>query len=159
VSHQPGKCPYQYGLSGRDVARAHSDGRGEAMNQEERLLTLPVLPIKNTVLFPYLLMPLSVGRPVSRAAVESALASEEKTILVIAQRDDKVEEPTESDLFSVGTRAVIKKMARSENGLELIVQGVERVVLVRLDQTTPFLRAVVRPYPLPDDTGPEVEAL
>jgi ATP-dependent Lon protease len=129
------------------------------MSENEALVTLPVLPIKNTVLFPYLLMPLSVGRPVSRAAVEAALATEDKALLVIAQRDDAVDQPGANDLFTIGTRAVIKKMARSENGVDLIVQGAERVILVRLDQTTPYLRAVVRPLQLPEESGTELEAL
>jgi ATP-dependent Lon protease len=129
------------------------------VSENEKLVHLPVLPIKNTVLFPYLLMPLAIGRPTSRAAAEAALATEDKTLLVIAQRDDTVEEPAEKDLFTIGTRAVIKKMARSENALEMIVQGVERVVLVRLEQTTPYLKAVVRPLPQPEDQGMEVEAL
>jgi ATP-dependent Lon protease len=129
------------------------------MSEKETLRTLPVLPLKNTVLFPYLLMPLAVGRPSSRAAAEAALASEDKTLLIIAQRDDSIEEPGQNDLFSIGTRAVIKKMARSENGLELIVQGVERVVLRRVEQTTPYLRAATTVLPLPEDSGAEVEAL
>jgi ATP-dependent Lon protease len=129
------------------------------MSDTTNLTSLPVLPIKNTVLFPYLLMPLSVGRPAKRAAAEAALASEDKTLLIIAQRDADVEEPKQEDLFTIGTRAVIKKMARSENGLEMLVQGVERVVLVRLEQSTPHLRATVRPFPLPDDQGTEIEAL
>ena len=125
------------------------------MSDTEKLVHLPVLPIKNTVLFPYLLMPLSAGRPASRAAVEAALATEDKTLLVIAQRDESVEGPLEKDLFTIGTRAVIKKMGRSEHALEMIVQGVERVVLVRLEQTTPYLKAVVRPLPQPEDQGTE----
>jgi ATP-dependent Lon protease len=129
------------------------------VSENEKLVHLPVLPIKNTVLFPYLLMPLSVGRPASRAAVEAALATEDKTLLIIAQRDASVEEPAEKDLYTIGTRAVIKKMARSENGLEMIVQGVERVVLVRLEQTAPYLKALARPLPQPDDQGTEIEAL
>src|SRR5262245_14802104 len=126
---------------------------------DEKLTTLPVLPIKNTVLFPYLLMPLAVGRAATRAAVESTLATEDKTLLVVAQRDANVEEPGEQDLYTIGTRAIIKKAGRSDNGLELIVQGVERVAILRLTQTTPFVQAVVRPLPLPEDTGTEVEAL
>jgi ATP-dependent Lon protease len=126
---------------------------------EEKLSTLPVLPIKNTALFPHLLMPLSVGRSASRAAVEAALATEDKTLFVVAQRDADVEEPGEADLFPVGTRAVIKKMARSENGLEIIVQGVERVGLVRVTETSPYLQASVRPLPLAEDGGTEVEGL
>ena len=54
---------------------------------------LPVVPIKNTVLFPNLLMPLSVGRPKSVAAIQSALATEGKEILVVTQRDSSVEVP------------------------------------------------------------------
>ena len=63
------------------------------------------------------------------------------------------------DLYTVGTRAVIKKMARSGAGIELLVQGVERVSLVGLEQTDPYLRAQFRSLPLPDDQGTEVEAL
>jgi len=129
------------------------------MNATENLLHLPVLPLKNTVLFPHLLMPLAVGRPASRAAVEAALAGEDKTLFVVAQRNEATDEPGETELFTIGTRAVIKKMARSEQGLEIIVQGVERATMVRLEQTAPYLRALVRPLPLPDEGGTEVEAL
>jgi ATP-dependent Lon protease len=131
----------------------------EPMKENIELTSLPVLAIKNTVLFPYLLMPLSVGRSTSRAAVEAALASPDKSIFIVAQRDAEVEEPTQEQLFSVGTRAIIKKMARSDDVIELIVQGMERVVVVRLDQTKPYLKATVRPLPMPEDHGTEVEAL
>src|SRR5438270_597548 len=129
------------------------------MSDTQNLQTLPVLPIKNTVLFPYLLLPLSVGRANSRAAAEAALATEDKTLVIVAQRDDSVDEPKQEDLFSIGTRAIIKKMVRSENGLEMIVQGIERVVIVRTESQSPFLKAVVRPLPFPEDQGAEVEAL
>ena len=68
------------------------------MSRPENPQTLPVLPIKNNVLFPYLLLPLQVGRPSSIAAVEAALASEEKEIVVVAQRDSAVESPQLQDL-------------------------------------------------------------
>lgn len=121
---------------------------------------LPVLPLKGTVLFPSLFLPMSAGRPASLAAAEAALAAEDKAFLAIAQRDAQVESPTADDLYTIGTRAVIKKMARSPaGGIELLVQGVERVAIVRLEQTEPYLRARVRPLPLPTDDGPEIEAL
>jgi len=124
------------------------------------LVHLPVLPLKNAVLFPYLLLPLTAGRPASVAAVDAALATEDKSILIVAQRDGNNEQPaTQDDLFTIGTRAVIKKMARADEGIQIIVQGVERVVLVRVEQTTPYLKAMARPHPLPDDKGTEVEAL
>src|SRR2546421_6520274 len=90
---------------------------------------LPVLPLKNTVLFPYLFMPLAVGRPSSVAAVEQVLGTEEKTFLVVAQRDADTEQPGLGDLYRIGTRAVVKKVQRGEGGLEMLVQGVERVEL------------------------------
>src|SRR5436189_259464 len=87
------------------------------------ILSMPVLPLKNTVLLPYLFMPLSVGRPSSLAAVEAALATEEKTLVVVTQRDPAVEDPGFEQLYGMGVRAVVRKMARSPNGgIELLVQ-------------------------------------
>jgi ATP-dependent Lon protease len=130
-----------------------------AGDHPESLASLPVLPLKGTVLFPNLFLPLSAGRPVSLAAVEAAVASEDKTFLAVAQRNPEADVPGADDLHTVGTRAVIKKMARSATGIELLVQGVERVVLVRLEPSEAGLRARVRPLPLPEDQGPEIEAL
>jgi ATP-dependent Lon protease len=125
----------------------------------ENVVVLPVLPLKNTVLFPHLFMPLAVGRPNSIAAVEAVLATEEKSFVVAAQRDGNNEQPGMDDLYGVGTRAVIKKMARGEGVIELIVQGVERVTLLKAEQTEPFLKMRVCPLPEPQDSGMEVEAL
>jgi ATP-dependent Lon protease len=125
----------------------------------EEAFVLPLLPLKNTVLFPQLFMPLSVGRPASLAAVEAALATEEKTFVVAAQRDANNEQPGLDDLYRVGTRAVIKKMARGEDVIELIVQGVERVRILAAEQTEPYLKVRAQTLPLPTDTGTEVEAL
>jgi ATP-dependent Lon protease len=122
-------------------------------------LTLPLLPLKNTVLLPHMFMPLAVGRPGSRAAVEAALASEEKTFLVAAQRDASNDNPGLADLFPVGTRAVIKKMNRNPEGVELLVQGIERVRLVEAEQTEPFLKVRGLALPAPDGKTEEVEAL
>ena len=122
--------------------------------------TLPVLPLKSAVLFPYLLMPLSAGRPASIAAVEAALATESKEILVFTQRDADLDSPTKDDLYTVGTKAVIRKMNRSGEGhLELMVLGMERVALLKLDSSEPFLKGRATPLPLPEDKGPEIEAL
>jgi ATP-dependent Lon protease len=125
-------------------------------------IVLPLLPLKNTVLFPHLFIPLSVGRPQSLAAIEAALATEEKSFLVAAQIDPANEAPGLADLYPVGTRAVIKKMARGEGGvIELIVQGVERVRLLGAEQTEPFLRVRAEALPILEDIGDatELEAL
>jgi ATP-dependent Lon protease len=127
--------------------------------EHETFQSLPVLPLKNTVVFPSMFLPLAAGRSASVAAVEAALATEDKGVVLVAQRDANVEQPTDSDLYNIGTRAVIKKMVRGERGLEVLVQGVERVTVVRLEQIEPYLKARVRALPLPEDQGPEVEAL
>jgi ATP-dependent Lon protease len=125
----------------------------------DNAVVLPVLPLKNTVLFPHLFMPLAVGRPNSMAAVEAVLGTEEKAFVVAAQRNADNEQPGLEDLYPIGTRAVIKKMGRGEGVIELIVQGVERVNLLRAEQTEPFLKARVQPLPEPRDDGTEVEAM
>jgi ATP-dependent Lon protease len=130
------------------------------MSDQPVVYELPVLPLKNAVLFPYLLMPLSAGRPGSVAAVEAALATESKEVLVFTQRDGDVDSPLQSDLYPIGTKAVIRKMNRSGEGhLELLVLGMERVALVKLDNSEPFLKARVTPLPLPEDKSSEIEAL
>ena len=126
---------------------------------EIQISTLPLLPLKNSVLFPGLLMPLSVGRPASIAAVEKALATEEKQIVVVTQRDVNVDEPGPSDLFTIGTRGVIKKVGRSKGQLEVLVYGEERVVIVKVDDENGHMIARVRLLPTPDDSSRETEAL
>ncbi len=122
--------------------------------------TLPVLPLKNSVLYPRMVLPLAAGRPASVAAVEAALASEEKTVVVVAQRDASVEEPSREDLYGIGTVAVIKRTDRPNEGgpVHLLVQGLTRVWIGELEQTTPYLTAQVRGLPDPEDKGTEVEA-
>jgi ATP-dependent Lon protease len=130
------------------------------MSEQPVVYTLPVLPLKSAVLFPYLMMPLSAGRSASIAAVEAAMATESKEILVFTQRDADIDSPTKDDLYTIGTKAVIRKMNRSGEGhLELVVLGMERVTLLKLDNTEPFLKGRAVPLALPDDKGPEIEAL
>lgn len=122
-------------------------------------IQLPVLPLKNTVLFPYLFAPLSVGRPASVAAVEAALTCEEKTLLAVAQRNGDTDPPSPEQLFNVGTRAIIKKMARSDDTVELLVQGMERVSILGFEMKEAHLVARFEPMPVPEDTGAEIDAL
>jgi len=130
------------------------------MSEFKNLSSLPLLPIKNSVLFPQLFMPLSVGRTLSVAAAEESLKTEDHEILIFTQRDASTETPGQNELFTVGCRAAIKKMVRPRpDHMELLVRGIERVVLIKLEQTEPFLKGRVHSLPLPEDKGPEVEAL
>lgn len=121
--------------------------------------TVPALPIKNSVLFPYLLMPVSVGRSASVAAVEAALASEDKTLAIFTQKDGSVEVPKPDDLYPVGTLAIIKKMARTDQGMSVLVQGFQRVERIGVVLERPYLNVRVRFLPEPEDSSTEVEAL
>jgi ATP-dependent Lon protease len=130
------------------------------VTDSEDLKILPLLPIKNTVLFPSLVMPLNVGRAGSIAAVEASLASEEKEIVVVAQRDASVENPQLADLYSIGTKAVIKRMNRRRDGLlDIVLLGLERVVLIKLEPNGAYQRVRIRPLPMPEEKSTEIEAL
>jgi ATP-dependent Lon protease len=129
--------------------------------QSINVQVLPLLPLKNTVLFPHLLMPLSVGRSSSLKAVQAALGTEEKEIVLVAQKEASTESPGQDDLFTVGTKAVIRKMTRpNDDMMEILVLGTERVVVMRVEPSEGgYTEARVLPSPLPTDGGPEVEAL
>ena len=127
------------------------------------LIELPVLPLRNTVIFPNGLSPLTVGRPLSLAAAEAALATEEKLLAVVTQRGEEDTEPTPEGLYTIGTRVVINRMLRApgnEEVLHLIVQGQERLRFVSFTAERPYLKAMVEvlPDPLRENT-PEIEAL
>ncbi len=126
---------------------------------EGQTISLPVLPLKNSVLFPRLLLPLAIGRRRSLAAVEAAAATQDKTLLCLAQRDPAIDEPAPEQLYGVGTVAVIKKLERAAEGMHIFVQGLDRAQVVAVDQTEPYLKLAVRPIADPTDSGTEVEAL
>src|SRR5437588_1252 len=110
---------------------------------------IPVLPLQNTTLFPETMVPLSVGRLGSIAAVEAALTSEEKLLECFSVRPDRISEgdAKPEDLYEVGTLVMIKRMERVEDTLHLIVQGSDRIRLLAWEQQEPFLRARVQVLP------------
>src|SRR5215470_12909646 len=104
---------------------------------------LPILPLRDTVLFPNSFMPLAVARESSVRLIDDAIANG-KLIAVFTQRDATVEEPLQADLFPVGTATHIHKMFKLPDGsLRLIVQGLARLTLESLTSTHPYLRASV----------------
>ena len=104
---------------------------------------LPVLPLRDTVLFPNSFMPLAVARESSVRLIDDAIANG-KLIAVFTQRDAAVEEPAQADLFNVGTATHIHKMFKLPDGsLRLIVQGLARLTLDEVVATQPYLRARV----------------
>src|SRR5687767_15179369 len=104
---------------------------------------LPVLPLRDTVLFPNSFMPLAVAREASVRLIDEATSSG-RMIGVFTQREASVEDPAQEDLYPIGTATHIHKMFKLPDGsLRLIVQGLARVRLERIVQTRPYLRAAV----------------
>src|SRR4026208_939890 len=104
---------------------------------------LPILPLRDTVLFPNSFMPLAVARESSVRLIDDAIANG-KLIAVFTQRDAAIEEPGQDDLYSVGTATHIHKMFKLPDGsLRLIVQGLARLKLDEVVSAQPYLRARV----------------
>src|ERR1700750_56929 len=102
---------------------------------------LPILPLRDTVLFPNSFMPLAVARESSVRLIDDAIANG-KLIAVFTQRDASVEEPGHQDLYTVGTATHIHKMFKLPDGsLRLIVQGLSRLRLDEVVSAQPYLRA------------------
>jgi len=122
---------------------------------------LPVLPLKNTVIFPYIILPLSVGRDASLMAVDRAL-TEDRLILLVAQRDPETDSPTAEELHQLGTAAIIMRMLKLPDGrVRILVQGLSRVAVEHFSQTQPFLQAKIRQLeePAPDGDPLALEAM
>jgi len=121
--------------------------------------SLPILPVRDTVLFPHAVLPLTVGRESSVQLINSL--GEDKTIVVVAQREARVDSPQPSDLYAIGTLAVVHKVVKMPNqSLFVFAEGLERVRLADFAQLSPFMRARVTPVPEtipPKDS--EIEAL
>ena len=120
---------------------------------------LPVMPIRDFVLFPRVVTGASVGREPSLQALEAALARD-RTVVAVAQRDPTQETiTTAADLYPVGTEAVIGQTVRLPDGsTNIVLQGLRRVRLLELTQTTPYLVARVAPLDEPVRQGLEIEA-
>jgi ATP-dependent Lon protease len=105
--------------------------------------TLPVLPLRNTVLFPDVIIPVSVGRPKSLTLIEHLPAS--KQVAFVAQSDAEVDDPTPSDLFKIGTAGLVLKVLKlPDGGASVIVQGLKRVLLDEFVQREPYFICKVK---------------
>lgn len=130
------------------------------MSEHQLQVELPVFPLRNSVLYPYAVAPFSAGRPVSVAAIEAALKSENKELAVFAQREESVDVPDQQHLYKVGTRAVVKRMMRSDDTVEIILQGIERVRLVDLRTEGNYQHGILERLPMPVwENTPALEAM
>src|SRR3954452_7748819 len=120
---------------------------------------VPVLAVRDTVIFPGALLPITIGRPSSVALVQSL--GENRTLAVVAQQDPRVDTPGPDDMYEIGTICVMHKAIRvPKDNLLLFCEGVARVRTRRYTATDPFLRATVERIPdIEPEMTPEVEAL
>ncbi len=120
---------------------------------------LPMLPLRDVVVFPHMVIPLFVGRPKSIRAMEKAMESGVH-VLLAAQRSATQDEPSGNDIYSIGCLASILQMLKLPDGtVKVLVEGVQRAELIELVEEDDHLQAVCCPLPLDEHKGPEVEAL
>jgi ATP-dependent Lon protease len=124
-------------------------------------LTIPVLPLRDVVLFPGVTAPIGAGRPMTLKAIEAALATEGKLVFALAQRENLEQVATEG-LYRVGTIAKIGQIQRGMSGMQLLLHGEERGMALQVLEENGHLMAIVRPMedlPARDEHDPAFEAL
>src|SRR5664280_373138 len=131
----------------------------ELRDDSKEARTLPLLPVRDTVLFPHAVLPLTVGRESSVQLINSL--GEDKTIIVVAQREARVDSPQPSDLYSIGSLAVVHKVVKMPNqSLFVFAEGLERVRVTEYTQLAPFMHATVETIPeIPVPKSAGIEAL
>ena len=138
-----------------EAQEIHTDHDEQLSVPEE----LAILPLKGTVIYPGLALPLIIGRERSIHLIDEALAGE-KIIGVMTQKDPKIQEPTPDDIYLVGTAVSILKMVRvSEKDIRVVVQGITRINIQEFVETDPYYKARITPIEEDEIEGPETDAL
>ncbi|MBS1834968.1 MAG: endopeptidase La, partial [Acidobacteria bacterium] len=120
---------------------------------------LPMMPIRDVVIFPHMMTPFVVGRESSVRALEEALATDKK-IFLSTQHEATVDEPRPDEIYQVGTVANIVQSVRTPDGnIKVLVEGVERGKVLSVTEEEGFFRATVRTFGFKVESGPQVEAL
>ncbi len=120
---------------------------------------MPMVPIRDVVIFPFTKVAFKIGRPGSVRALEEALASD-RTIFLATQHDASIDEPVPEQIYAVGTIARILQAQRQENGqTKVVVEGRERATTVRVENDNGAFTATVRRAPTANESGPRIDAL
>src|SRR5260370_25543845 len=120
---------------------------------------LPMMPIRDLVIFPYMMTPFVVGRDSSVRALEEALASDKK-IFLATQHDATADEPRPDEIYNVGTVVnIVQSLKLPDGNIKILVEGVERAKVVSIADEEGFFRAVVRTVGYKVEAGPQLEAL
>jgi ATP-dependent Lon protease len=117
---------------------------------------LPVVPLRGAVVLPMTVAPLAVSRQASSEAINRALAGD-RMVLLLLQKND-ADEPGADDLYRVGTVGVIRQMAKAQNGMRVLVEGISRVRAEFLQTDKGFIRALIKPLPELSQRSVEIDA-
>jgi ATP-dependent Lon protease len=137
-------------------------GANEVEPRPEIPTELNLLPLSNSVIYPMLIAPLSVGRSSSVQLIDESIVGSNRVIGVVAQRDPDVETPGAEDIFKYGCAVIVRTLVKMPEGVRLIVQGVSRIKIVEVLQTEPYIRAkieTIEDLPPKDENSEELEAL
>jgi ATP-dependent Lon protease len=134
-----------------------TEERDDNMSQVRR--ELPMLPLRGMIVFPFMVVPLDVGRDKSVSALEDAMVNE-RLIVLASQRQAKVNEPTPEDIYQVGTLAEIKQLLKLPDGtIRILVEGLSRIRIQEFTQVDPYFRVAVVPVVEHFEKSSETEAL
>jgi ATP-dependent Lon protease len=120
---------------------------------------LPMMPIRDVVIFPYMMTPFVVGRDSSVRALEEALTGDKK-IFLATQHDASVDEPRPDEIYNVGTVAnIVQSLKQPDGNIKVLVEGVERGKVVSVNEEEGYFRAIVKTFTFRVEPGPQLEAL
>ena len=118
---------------------------------------LPILMLRDIVVFPYMVIPLFVGREKSKNAIDYALSTN-RMIILLTQKNMEIEEPKRNDVYDVGTVALIMRMLKLPDGrMRILAQGLVRARIDKLDETKPYYTAEISVIPEPEDAEKSIE--
>ena len=120
---------------------------------------LPMMPIRDVVIFPHMMTPFVVGRESSVRALEEALAGDKK-IFLATQHDAKIDEPRPDEIFSVGTVAnIVQSLKQSDGNIKVLVEGVERGKILSVSEDEGYFKATVKTFNFKIEPGTQLDAL
>jgi ATP-dependent Lon protease len=138
----------------KEIQNADSDS-----SNIELPATLPILPLRGLVVYPFTAVPLTVGQPRSIKLVDEVMSSD-RLIGLIATKQQDIENPGPNDLYTIGTAATIHRMFRAPDGtIRLVIQGIARFKITEFIQQEPYLKAIIEPHPEINESSLEEEAI
>src|SRR6516165_6973277 len=121
--------------------------------------TLPIVPLRDVVVFPHMMMPFVIGRPSSTRALEHALLKD-KRIFLAAQHDASVDDPRPNDIYTMGCVAnVVQSLKLPDSNIKVLVEGVDRARAVEWMEDKGFYRVVVKMIPKKAEPAADAEAV